>query len=156
MKPRARRREVSSGPAAFVLAVWLLASAGCQHPPLEPVHSDLEEADGNFRLYVSNQSFAIDPVDIRVWIDDIPVICQYFKVGNQHNWQLFRFALDDGEHRIKAATEKGDATLEQTFTVEGDRWAVLDYWYYPGVDGGADPTPPHFSFSVHDEQVYFM
>jgi hypothetical protein len=49
------------------------------------------------------------------------------------------------------ARSSTEATIDQTFNLpEGaTRWAVLDYWYYPG------DSPRSFTFEVHDEPVGF-
>ena len=122
-------------------------------PSLPPVHSDLLDPAGNAVLYVSNQSFAIDPVDIQIWIDGECVVRDYFEVKNQHNWRPFRLRLSEGAHQLTAKSEKGDADLTKPFTVPGNRWAVVSFWYYPRTH--YDPTPRHFSFDVFDRPPGF-
>ncbi|MFZ0014601.1 MAG: hypothetical protein WAL25_10870, partial [Acidimicrobiia bacterium] len=97
-----------------------------------------------FHLYVSNQSFDVDPVDIAVSIDDVPVICQDFEVEGQHNWVLFELGLDPGHHHITASGNHGATTFQEEFDHDGERWAVLDFWHDP--DDGFE----EFSFSIHD------
>jgi hypothetical protein len=58
-----------------------------------------EAEGGNFILYVSNQSFALDPVDIKVYIDGFLVVNRDFYVKGQHNWIRFQFQLGGGTHR---------------------------------------------------------
>jgi hypothetical protein len=99
-------------------------------------------------LYVRNQSFEIDPVDIEVYIDDQPVVCDEFFVEGQHNWILHDLSLDPGEHSIRAVGHDGQTTIEETFQVEGERWAVLDFWFYPG-------ETEEFSFVIQEAPIGF-
>jgi len=100
-------------------------------------------------LYVSNQSFDIDPVDIAVSIDDVQLICQDFYVEGQHNWVLFELGLDPGHHQITATGSHGTTSLREEFDLEAERWAVLDFWHHP------DEGPEEFSFSIHDGPIGF-
>jgi len=112
------------------------------------------DPDGNFLLYVSNQSFAITPVDIIVKIDGKIIVNEMFEVGSQHRWKLFRIKLPKGKHEITASSKKGSATLHKLFTVKGKQWAVVDYWYYPPTH--YDPCPRQLSFKIFDKQIYFQ
>ena len=115
--------------------------------------------NGNFILYISDQSFAISPVDIKIYIDGKLAIDDNFDVtGNrvpQHNWKQFKFQLGNGDHTIKAISKKGDAVIEKEFKTVDKHWAVIDYWYYPESRGGATPTPKHFSFNIQDKPIGF-
>ena len=113
------------------------------------------DPNGNFHLYVSDQSFAISPVDIKVFIDGELVVNGVFNVGSQHSWQTFVLKLSPGRHEIVAESSKGHAKLEQTFEVGDKLWAALDYWFYPKPEGGVKPCPRHFSFYVRDEPIMF-
>lgn len=139
---------------AIGFSVAALLLAGCGDPKLAPVGSTLESTNGNFELFISNQSFATTPVDIRVSIDDTPVVQQYFDVGNQHNWRRFAFALPPGQHRIMATSVKGKATITTNFSL-GDRRCsgIVDYWYYPKNDGD---TPRQLSFHVEEGRPLFQ
>lgn len=108
----------------------------------------------NFSLYVSNQSFAIDPVDIEILIDGEPAVTGDFFVEGQHNWHKFHFELAPGEHTLTAKSVTGDVDLERTFEVTDRHWAVVDFWYYP--DSHYEPTPPSLSFHIQDEPIYFQ
>ena len=134
------------------MAIILLAF-GCGDPKLPPIKSALEDPNGSFHLFISNQSFAITPVDIQVSIDGIPVVQKDFEVGDQHNWQGFVFKLASGQHKIVVTSLKGKATLEKTFEMPDKLSGVLDYWYYPKGEGG---TPRSFSFEVLKGPVGFM
>ncbi len=106
---------------------------------------------GNLQLYVSNQSFDIDPVDIRVELDGDVAVVGDFLVEGQHSWHVFKFEVPEGSVRLDARTIVGEAELTQTFNVTTDRYAVLDYWYYPG-----DPDHDRrFSLNLFDEPPLF-
>jgi hypothetical protein len=140
--------------APIGLSVVALVLSGCGDPKLAPIRSSLESTNGNFILFISNQSFATTPVDIRVSIDGTPVVQQYFDVGNQHNWLGFPFMLPPGQHRITATSVKGSASITTNFTI-GDRrcWGVLDYWYYPKNHGN---TPRQLSFKLKEGKPLFQ
>ena len=132
-----------------------ICCVGCGLRQLPPVDSKLLDPNGTFTLHVSNQSFAISPVDIQVRIDGEVVVRQYFDVGNQHSWKTFRLALAPGEHKLQVSSVKGTAELTEEFVVTGEHWALIDYWYYPKVTGGGGPTPRKFIFNVQDTPIMF-
>jgi hypothetical protein len=139
----------------FALALGTLALAACGGgsdavPPIAEGPPPLPPAkNGNLILYVSNQSFDRDTVDIRVLIDGRPAVDDDFAVLNQHNWVEFRFSLDDGQHVVYVESLDGQATLEKHFEVKGNRWAVVDYWCC------SDPSEPKFTFRVSPEPLAF-
>ena len=138
------------------MAGSLLLTAGCTYRQVVPPDSKLLDPNGQFTLYVSNQSFAISPVDIQVEIDGEVVVREYFDVGNQHNWRAFTLSLPAGKHRLRVSSTRGEAELSEEFDVKGEHWAVVDYWCSPKLTRGAGPTPKHFSFTVEDKPIYFM
>ena len=110
-----------------------------------------QDTNTNFVLYVSNQSFALTPVDITITIDGKKVISSSFDVGNQHTWIAHGFELTPGTHKLEAVSAKGEAKIEEEFEIKDDKhWGVLSYWYYPDQDG-----KKHFTFQIQNEQVYF-
>jgi hypothetical protein len=140
-------------PLIILLGVLALAACGTdapEQPPLAEGPPPLEETEqGNFTLYVSNQSFDRQTVDIRVLIDGRPAVDADFAVENQHNWIEYRFALDDGPHTLWAESVRGNAVFEEDFTVKGKRWAVVDYW----CCGNAGE--PKFTFLVRRVAIAF-
>jgi hypothetical protein len=102
--------------------------------------------EGNFILYVSDQSAVITPVDIQVHIDNHLAVDDTFVAEDFHNWIEYRFQLEQGRHTITAISKKGNAVLEEDFEVVGTHWAVIDFW--------SDPKK-HFSFDIKDEPIYF-
>lgn len=137
----------------LLLATFALAGCGGvtrESPPLAEGRPALEQAEnGNFTLYVSNQSFERPNVDIAVVIDGRPAVDADFAVGDQHSWVEFRFALDDGEHALRVDSLDGDAILEKRFEVKGKRWAVVDYWCCN------DASEPKFTFHVSAQPLAF-
>jgi hypothetical protein len=130
------------------------ASAPSVTPLTEPSGSQPLDPDGDFVLYVSNQSFEIDPVDIVIEIDGEQIVDGEFEVGNQHNWKRYVLRLTPGRHTLTARSIDGEATLEESFVVSERRWAVLNYWYYSDACG-SPPEPKHFEFSTYDKPVRF-
>lgn len=119
-----------------------------------------EDKNGNFILYVSNQSFAINPVDIQVFVDNKKVIDRTFDVVGkkgvgQHNWIPFHFKASAGRYSLQVKSKKGKAVLDAAFKITDKHWAVIDYWNYPKVTGGAGPTPPKFSFNIQNKPIGF-
>lgn len=115
-----------------------------------------QDQNGNFILYVSNQSPAIDPVDIKILIDGEVVVEQEFHHGGGHkNWKKLQFSLSKGEYTIYAISLKGEAKLEQQFEVTDKHWAAVGYSYYPLPNQTNELTPRQLNFHMQDEPIYF-
>lgn len=69
-----------------------------------------------FHLWVSNQSFDIDPVDIAVYIDGVQVVCDDFSVEAQHIWIRFEFTIESGEHEMQVIGNDGTSELTKGFS----------------------------------------
>jgi hypothetical protein len=111
-----------------------------------------------FTLSVSNQSFADDPVRITVLIDGQPAVDDLFAVGSQHNWVTYQLDIPAGTHEVAMASDTGvtaTATFETPTT--GQRYGVVNYWYYPPdpAHPGADVTPRSLEFSFAAEPIGF-
>jgi hypothetical protein len=106
---------------------------------------------GNVTLYVSNQSFVIDPVDITVLIDGEIVVDDEFLVLGQHNWIEFPLEVSLGTHELIARSVIGDAEMVTEFTVDDRLYMVVDFW------GGGEPESPdpQFSFHASEEPIGF-
>jgi len=107
-------------------------------------------------LYVSNQSFDVTPVDIKVTIDDKVVADQSFEVGNQHTWKEFPLVLSKGRHKLHVESMKGQSVLDKELDIKNRHWAALDFWYSEKERGGAPPAPKHFVFDLKDEPIMFQ
>lgn len=142
-------------PQIAVIAIMAGCSAG-NHPGqgAEPVFP--QDPNGNLVLYVSNQSYAITPVDITVHIDGKMAIQNDFDVGGQHRWVQHVFRVTPGEHTLKVVSRKGKASLETRFDLKDKHWAVVYYGYYPKATGGTGPTPKSFSFQIEDKPIGFV
>lgn len=144
--------------SAFFVGL-LIALVGCSAlPPAgsadDPSWDPAPAPDGNFTLYVSNQSFDIESVDIVVEVDGVRVVDDVFAVESQHNWKQYVIDLAPGTHTLTARSVEGDATFEQSFEVTGDHWAAVDYWYVTEERG--TPTPKQFIFHIQDEPIAFL
>ncbi|GIU88707.1 MAG: hypothetical protein KatS3mg009_3222 [Acidimicrobiia bacterium] len=111
-------------------------------PGPEPV---VPAEDGDLVLYVSNQSFEVDPVDLEVAIDGVTVVAQDFAVGSQHTWVPFGFALDDGAHLVTVVSARGaaEASFDVT-TGAAPRHLVISYW-----------GPGEIGVTAHDSRPAF-
>ena len=138
-----------------------LTSLGCA-ADITKIQRKYENIEGNFILYVSNQSFEITTIDILVKIDDVPVLHKYFKVnsGNLfvgrrgHNWKEFRYQLSPGKHRIYAETQKGKAKIDEIFEIKEKNWAVIDFWY--SKEQGHKYNKPTFTFNIFNRPIMFL
>lgn len=145
--------KISSKLLLFVSVALLLC--GCKDDAISPVNSKLLDSNGNFSLWVSNQSFAVENVDISVEIDGKLVISEYFDVGTQHTFKEFKLALEPGSHQIHIRSTKGKAELSKTFEFKTGQNGVIDYWYSKKSKYG-DPIPPNFSFNIIDGAIQIM
>ncbi|HEU5107094.1 MAG TPA: hypothetical protein VFT95_00815 [Micromonosporaceae bacterium] len=138
---------------ALVAASMALAGCTGSSAPTRPtIASPTASPAGppNLVLYVSNQSFADDPVGIRVEIDDRVVVDDSFAVENQHTWIKYELTVPAGAHTIRATSDTGATASHQLELPAGEiRWAVFHYWYYP------PDTPRSLSFRVDDQPTGF-
>jgi hypothetical protein len=136
-----------------IAALALISVCACAEE-LPKVQNPFENKNGNFVLYVSNQSFEVKTVDILVSIDGMPVLHEYFEVRNQHLWKPFRFQLPNGHHTIRAVTRRGGAEAEESFEVAGKCRAMLSFCY--GKKQGHKCNKPSFAFEVSDKPALFL
>lgn len=115
-----------------VLPVLILLT-GCASVVSNSTLEESTDANGNFTLYVSNQSFVLDRVDIHVEIDGRLVVNRNFRVDTQHTFVPFKILLERGVHHIHIWSTKGGAELSTDFQLEEEDTAVITYWYKPGV-----------------------
>ena len=55
------------------------------------------------------------------------------------------------QHLLKVESEKGEASLNQTFEVKGRQYSDVTYYYLPGgKDDYNRPIPKHFDFTIRD------
>lgn len=94
--------------------------------------------NGNFILFVSNQSSYIDPVDIKIFIDEKLAVNQEFLSLGGHNWIKFQFQLNDGSHKLLASSTKGNIYKDTLFTLPTTPYSVVDFWYYPESSGSKE------------------
>jgi len=117
-----------------------------------------EPAEGTFAsliLYVSNQSFDLSPVDIKVSIDDKVAVDQSFAVGNQHQCKAFQLQLGPGKHKLHVESRNGNAVLDKEIEIRKKHWAVIDFWYVKTPNGSSHATPKKFTLDMQDEPIHF-
>jgi len=134
----------------------LAVTTACTSQPAPPVEDSaptpaapVAEKEGNFTLYVSNQSFDRETVDISVAIDGKKVVSQLFEVKNQHNWIDFIVQLAAGEHKLQVFSTAGSTQLTKAFTTTARHWAVVNYWCC------GEPDDPKFTFDLSDQPIGF-
>ena len=103
-----RRRSMRIALAGRVASLLAAACGAGSAPPLgspKDLAPVTTPAPGNFRLYVSNQSFDRPTVDIAVFIDGVRIAAREFEVKGQHNWIEFGAELTAGEHKLRAISK---------------------------------------------------
>ena len=110
--------------------------------------------DVEVHLYVSNQSFDDNPVNITIKIDGKERFNRECRVDGQHNWTLVEFKLSKGSHWIKAIENDHGIEKKVSFSVHNEVWIVVDYWYYSTLH--YNPTQRDFTIDFSNEPVYFM
>lgn len=141
--------------AAALLVLTLAAGCSSDTPPpvaqtpKQEVDNRIDGKEGNFILYVSNQSFERPTVDIAVWVDDVKAAGRAFKVEGQHTWIPFNLELEPGDHELRAVSQAGRTQLIKAFATGGRNWAVLNYWCC------GEPDDPKFTFQTSDQPLAF-
>jgi hypothetical protein len=92
---------------------------------------------GTLELYVSNQSFNIDPVDIVVSLDGKEIIAQDFDVEGQHNWVRFNIDVPTGSHKLAVTANGGSAQRDLPIEIgTSTLFGVINFW----AECGEQPT----------------
>ncbi len=137
---------------ASLLVLVACNSGGSDDPRNVPQQHLPSSVTPEFTLLVSNQSFDLSQVDIRVSIDDQLAVTGDFLVEGQHTWIPFDFDLAPGAHTLRVTTADANAELTEEFVMDDRKWGVVMFWYY---EGGAEPVAPSFSWNLSDEQPLF-
>ena len=111
-----------------------------------------QTTNGNFVLYVSNQSFAMPLVDIMIQIDGMHAVSNSFHVTGdripQHNTFRFVFALSPGKHTISAASSTAGVTIQKEIDIKQRHWAAVDFAFDPKRD-----KKKHIHFNMWDKPI---
>jgi hypothetical protein len=158
-----RRQDVSRRRVVALVAAALTSLlVGCDgsspsSDPISPAATRspasvglVSEKKADLNLWVSNQSFVDDPVDLTVRIDGVEVVSQPFDVDDQHNWIRFSIEAAPGHHVLTAESDTG-ASTRKNFSLpgSGDRHAVLEYWNYE------DDKGKRFTWKLQSTEVHF-
>jgi hypothetical protein len=131
----------------FVITYALVSVYG--GPDLTVVNVTMKQTDnGNFVLFVSNQSFKTRLVDMTIYIDDKLALKGNFDVVSQHNFREFQFSLSNGTHKIYVESINGDAKLEKEFEITSKQYAYL---FYDTPSNSTDSTD--FTFLIQDQPI---
>jgi hypothetical protein len=97
-------------------------------------------------LHVSNQTSEVDPVDIKISIDnDKPIVNQNFSCGTGHNVSTFKLAFNEGVHQLFVTSHNGDAGLDFVFMLDKPVWLIIHYW-----------GKNHFQLNISYKPVVFI
>ena len=113
----------------------------------ESVSTIPQVEDGNFILFVSNQSSNPDPVDIKISIDGKLAVSQEFLNKGGHNWIKFEFQLTDGNHILFSSSSKANISKDTLFVLPKTQYSVVDFWYSPQSSGSIEIKKFIISFS---------
>lgn len=112
-----------------------------------------QTTNGNFVLYVSNQSAAMSPVDITIQIDGKTAVATEFVFGEGpaggHKVVHHAFQLAPGKHKITAVSQKGGVRMEGEIEIKDKHWAYLTYRFQK------DGEPKRFTFGIQDGPMVF-
>src|SRR5665647_2856760 len=118
-----------------------------------PAPATLLDPHGNVVLCVSNQSATLRRVDITILVDGQPVLAKSFDNRFSSYPKPVVLQLAPGRHVLSAQSTKGDASLQKSFSVNGKRWASVDYWYDNGAHGSAEVR--QLVFRIQDRPMLF-
>jgi len=99
-------------------------------------------------LYVANQSFDLNPVDIKVTLDGDVVAQGIFFAATGGNWRRYDLTLGPGRHVLHAVTRKGAAGLRREFTAAGPRWMAVAFRFRSPAGGAG--TVRYFYFDIRE------
>lgn len=141
--------------ASLASLLFLVAcdGGGSDGPRNEPRQHLPEPTTPKLTLLLSNQSFDLSQVDIRVAIDDQLAITGDFLVEGQHTWLPFELDVAPGTHTLHVSSADSDAEMTQSFVMDDRKWGVVMFWFY---EGGSEPVAPSFSWNLSDEQPAFQ
>jgi hypothetical protein len=139
--------------ACFASLLFVVAcTGGSSDAPVEPEQHLPAPSTPKFTLWISNQSFDLSQVDIRVSLDTQLAVSGDFLVGSQHTWLPFELDLSPGVHTLTVASKDSDATLTKTFDMDDRKYGVVSFWY---AEGGSEPVTERFTWNVSDEPFAF-
>jgi len=131
----------------ILLCIVGFSIVGCKENP-----KVLEQTtDGNFTLYVNNQSPTRSPIDIELRLDGKLALTNRLH-RNDDNRQQYKFQLSQGKHVMAAFSKKGQAKIEQEFFIEDNHWAVVNYYYHRTQR--AVKVYPLFTFRIENNPIF--
>lgn len=92
----------------------------------------------------------IDPPAVKITVDGQVVVDEEVETLDAHNWILFELELAPGEHEVPAIAPDAGAELVETFVVEGEQWAVIEFWAGP-----KESEAPRFTWFIQGEPIAF-
>src|SRR5262249_43595413 len=103
-----------------------------------------EDRDGNITLYISNQDRTVDPLDVRVSLDGVPIIRATVAIGELHpSYEEYHFKWTPGVHELRVESPQVPSKLISPVDVATSRWVSVLYGYPPQANS--------FALVVNDE-----
>lgn len=104
--------------------------------------------NGKFTLHINSLSAAINPVDVRVLIDNELVVSEYIsRTGDQYeDFRHVKMSLPQGDHHIAIGSNLGATTNMFDFVISNQNAGIIGFWFSPEHE----QTNAYFSFSTFE------
>ncbi len=115
-----------------LLVLFTIIQFSCSDDDI-PIIPQVE--NGNFSIYVSNQSPSLDPVDLKISIDGKLAIRREFYFENGETHIRFQFQIEDGNHKLSVSSIKGNISKDTAFTLQTTPYCSISFYYEPAYNG---------------------
>lgn len=78
-------------------------------------------------ISVSNQSMALQTVDIEVKLDGSQVFKRELRTGTQHNWEQLTVNVAAGAHAVEVLETRTGAARQHQFNVKGETNLIITF-----------------------------
>ena len=125
--------------------------SACTHSRLPEANGKYLNPDGDFTLHINNLSEAINPVDIRVLINDELVVSEYIpRTGDQYDdFQHIKMSLPKGNYRFEIYSDLGATTNISDVVITNQNAGLIGFWFAPHYG----QTNAHISFNTFEGEL---
>ena len=78
-------------------------------------------------ISVSNQSLALQTVNVEVKLDGRQVFSRELRTGTQHTWEQLTLSVAAGAHAVEVTESQTGATREHQFNVAGELNLIITF-----------------------------